>query len=233
MTDDIVNDSSDVNVLKEHAAAIRRACRAFEADGKSQLEHAFAGGKHVIAAQDRIGRGLRAWLKDHQLSKTLAYDFMLLARNEESVRSSGHSSVAAALRMLRKANGRSKKTKNRSAPDQISLWKRANDEERRAFLDAIGVDDFRQAMSLNFYRRLRDLVRVEKVESTTSGKGSMLLKKGLSHIKSADKDDTSEAERASNAHEAFNCLRALLKLAEGDPHRVSIGFDSAKKKAAA
>ena len=187
-------------------------------------------GKHVIAMQERIGRGLRHWLRERGLSKTDCYDFALLARNEQSVRSSGHTSVAAALRMLRKSSGRTSKTKAKSKPEQISWWKRASDTERTVFLDTVGVDELRQAMSLSLYRQLRDLLRVEKTESTPSGKGSMLLKKGLSHLKAADKPDASEAERVSNLHEARNCFRAILKVADNHPHRVHLGLDAAKQK---
>ena len=230
MPEDIATNPSDVNVLEDHAEAIKREWCAYHAAGQNRLEHAFAAGHHLIAVQERIGRGLRAWLKDYGLNQSGLYDFMLLARHEESVRSSGHSSVAAALRMLRKASGSSAKAKAKSKPDQISWWKHASATERTAFLDAIGVGDFRQAMSLGFYRELRDLVRVEKIESTPSGKASMLMKKGLSHIKTADKAEASEAERLSNLNEAYSCLRALLKLADGDPHRVHLGLDAAKQK---
>jgi hypothetical protein len=201
MSEDITTDSYNVNVLEERAAAIKREWRAYHAAGQSRLEHAFAAGHHLVAVQERLGRGLRGWLKDHGLNKTDCYDFMLLARHEESVRTSGHSSVAAALRMLRKSSGSTGKAKAESKPDQASLWKRMSAAERTAFLDDVGVDDFRLAMSFNFYRQIRDLVRVEKVESTPSGKGTALAKTALSHIKAADKADASEAERLSNLNE--------------------------------
>jgi hypothetical protein len=231
--DDIVTPASSVNVLEEHAVAIKNGCRAFHDMGQNRIDIALAVGKHVIAVQERIGRGLRAWLKEWGLNKTDCYDFMLLARNEESVRSSGHSSVAAALRMLRKSSGSPRKAKEaKSQPDGISWWKRASDPERTGFLDGVGISDFRQAMSLTFYRQLRDLVRVEKIDSTPSGKGTRLLKKALSHLKAADKPEMNEIERTGNLNEACSSLRAILKVANGDPHCVNLGFDAAKSKKA-
>ena len=159
---------------------------------------------------------------------------MLLARNEESVRSSGHCSIAAALRMLRAKSGKTPRSKAAKPNETLTRhWKRESEAARTEFLDEIGIDEFRLAMSLTFYRRLRDRVRVEKVESDPSGKGTTLLKKALSHIRAADASTTSETAAAADIHEAINCLRALLKTVGNDPNSAVFGISAAAKKKAA
>jgi hypothetical protein len=67
------------------------------------------------------------------------------------------------LRMLRAKSGKTPSSKAAKPKETLARhWKRENELARTAFLDDIGIDQFRLAMSLTFYRRLRDLVRVEK-----------------------------------------------------------------------
>jgi hypothetical protein len=226
--DNIVADAAAVK-LEEEAAIIQRECAAADAAGLSRLAHAIEAGKHALKVRNYIKRGFRSWLHAHDLKKTTLYDYMLLAEHEERVRSSGHSSIASALRMLRTRSN----TSNRTTKAKESLarhWKREKELARTAFLDEIGIDEFRLSMSLTFYRRLRDLVRVERVESDPSGKGTTLLKKALSHIRAADASNTSETAAAADIHEAANCLRALLKTLGNDPNSAVFGISAAAKK---
>jgi hypothetical protein len=170
MVDNIASEPQSVNVLEEHAAAIKRECCAFNAAGQSRLEHAIAAGKHVIAVQERIGHGLRRWLREYGLNKTDCYDFMLLARNEESVRSSGHTSIAAALRMLRAKSVESNKSNKKSdgSPLSRAAWTKATIGERQRFLDSLGVDSFCEALSSAFRTELKRRVAGQQAAETTA-----------------------------------------------------------------
>jgi hypothetical protein len=110
---EIIADTPKVN-LEQLAAEIRLACVAVEEAGRCALDRAIAAGKRLLQVKECIDRGLRQWLKQHGFNKTDCYDFMLLARNEESVRSSGHSSIAAALRILRAKSSHPNRSSNKT-----------------------------------------------------------------------------------------------------------------------
>jgi hypothetical protein len=159
--------SSDVN-LEQLADEIRLDCVAVEEAGRCALDRAITAGKRLLKVRECIGRGLRQWLQQHGLSKTVCYDFILLARNEESVRSPGHSSVAAALRMLRaKSSRKASKPKAKSLLTK-ALWIAAGIEERRRFLDSIGVNSFCEAFSPPFRAELRRRVGGQRAAMTSA-----------------------------------------------------------------
>jgi hypothetical protein len=232
--DNIVADAAAVK-LGEEAEIIRRECAAADEAGLCRIDHAIEAGKHANRVKDCIPRRFRRWLGDNGLKRSTVDDYMLLARNEESVRSSGHSSIAGALRMLRAKSGKTPHNKAAKPKETLARhWRRENELARTTFLDEIGIDEFRLAMSLTFYRGLRDLVRVEKVEGDPSSRGTTLLKKALSHIRAADTLDTSQTAAAADISEAAACLRALLKTLGNDPNNAIFGISvAAKKKAAA
>jgi hypothetical protein len=107
--------------LQEEAAAIRREFDAANTAGRTRLEHALAAGHRLLRVNDYLKRGprqkggLRDWLRQHGFNKSDAYDFMLLARNAETARNSGHSSIHATLQMLRAKVGNSGKSKKSGA----------------------------------------------------------------------------------------------------------------------
>jgi hypothetical protein len=165
----IVTDTIHGN-LDEEAVIIQRECAAADAAGHARLDHAIEAGKHLLLVHNEIGRGFRAWLQAHGLKKTLAYDYILLAQHEESVRSSGHSSIAAALRMLRaksdKKPGKSKKKSNPTgSPLTKASWTKATHNEQQRFLDAVGVDAVLGAISFAFRAELKRRVAGQQAAS--------------------------------------------------------------------
>jgi hypothetical protein len=224
---DIDIAAADVK-LEEEAAIIRRECDAVDIAGLNRIEHAIEAGKHALKVNDCIPRRFRRWLKENGLKKSTIYDYMMLARHEKSVRSSGHSSIQAALRMLRKSSASN--TTSKPKESLAKHWKREQESARTEFIDEIGIDQFRMAMSLTFYRRLRDLVRAEKADSNPDNKGTILLKKALSHIRAADAPGASETAAVADISEAAGCLRMLLKALGNDPTNAIFGISSAAKK---
>jgi hypothetical protein len=194
MSAHIVNETSKVN-LDQLATEIRREFAAAHEAGRSRVDHAIAAGKHLLKVKESINRGLRRWLEQHNFNKTDCYDFMLLARHEESVRSSGHCSVAAALRMLRTKSGgpqRSNKSNKRGgSPLSKAAWTKATIDERRRFLDSIGVNSFCEALSFAFRAELKRRVAGQQAAATSalSETVAAAIRQALSFQKSAtDKD---------------------------------------------
>jgi len=188
MTSHIGNSASKVN-LDDLAAQIRRECDAAIEAGRVRIDHAIAAGKHALEAQERVGRGFRRWLQLHQLRKSTVYDYMLLARSEGSVRSSGHSSIAAALRMLRGKPKKAAEPKSKS-PLSKAIWSAATIEERRRFLDSIGVNELCAAISPAFRTELRRRVGGQQAARTSALGGTLAaaFRQALSLQKSAAKD---------------------------------------------
>jgi hypothetical protein len=221
--------------LDEEAAIIQRECAAADLAGLDRINHAIEAGKHGNKVNECIPRRFRRWLKQNGLKKSTMYNYMLLARYEESVHRCGHTSIHAALCMIRKQTPSNKQPKDKET--LVKHWKRESEAARTEFLDEIGIDEFRLAMSLAFYRRIRDLVRVEKATSNPDSKGTMLLKKALSHVRTADAPGASETAVAADLAEAMVCLRMLLRTLRNDPTNAVFGISAAtatkKKKAAA
>jgi hypothetical protein len=149
--------ASEIDLEKE-AAAIKHELDGVENCGRFDVSRAIAVGHHLLKVKPYIKRGFRRWLEKHGLKKTDCYDYMLLAKNEESVRSSGHSSVAAALRMLRVKSGRGSSSSKAKKPNETLAqhWKREKESVRAAFLDQIGVQGFLEAISPAFRQELCD-----------------------------------------------------------------------------
>jgi hypothetical protein len=177
--------------LEQLAAEIRLDCVAVEEAGRCALDRAIAAGKRLLQVKEHIDHGFRQWLKQHGFNKTNCYDFMLLARNEESVRSSGHISIAAALRMLRAKSGRNRSSnktyKSNGSPLTKAAWNKATIAERRQFLDAIGVDSVLEAVSFAFRAELKRRVAGQQAAkvSALSEHIAAAIRQALSCQKSA------------------------------------------------
>ena len=193
---EIIADNPAVN-LEQLAAEIRLDCTAVEEAGRCALDRAIAAGKRLLQVKEHIDHGFRQWLKQHGFNKTDCYDFMLLARNEKSVRSSGHSSIAAALRVLRASNrsnrSSNKTNKSNGSPLTKAAWNKATIDERRQFLDAIGVDSMLEAVSFAFRTELKRRATGQKAAkaSALSEHIAAAIRQALSCQKSAkDNKDT-------------------------------------------
>ena len=189
---EIIANNPAIN-LEQLAAEIRLDCTAVEEAGRCALDRAIAAGKRLLQVKECIDRGFRQWLKQHGFNKTNCYDFMLLARNEASVRSSGHSSIAAALRMLRAKSGHSNQSSNKpnksnGSPLTKAAWKKATIAERRQFLDAIGVDSVLEAVSFAFRAELKRRVAGQQAAKTSalSEHIAAAIRQALSCQKSAE-----------------------------------------------
>ena len=123
--ENMATNTATIN-LEEELTTIRCACAAADAAGRDQIEHAIKAGRHFILVRDHIGHGFRGWLHKYGLKKTVAYDYILLAENEESVRRAGHISLRAALRALPAKSGKpNKTTKPNSSPTGSPFTKAA------------------------------------------------------------------------------------------------------------
>jgi hypothetical protein len=138
---DIVNDT-----LAELVEKIRFEIGEAETAGRSRVEHAITAGRYIKEVQQRVGRGLKGWLAEHALNRATAYNYMLLAENAESVYRARHSSIRAALKMLRGKPSKSA-DKSEKPPHGRDAWLKMAPQERRKFLDTISKA-VRQALSL-------------------------------------------------------------------------------------
>jgi hypothetical protein len=242
MSHNIVAGITNVN-LDEEAAIITRECAAADATGHRRIEHAIEAGIHFVIVRDCIGRGLRAWLQKHGFRKTSCYDYMLLAENAESVRSSGHFSIVAALRMLRKKSGKpTKSSKPRSksgssksdgSPLSKASWTKATVEERRRFLDGIGANSLCEALSFAFRSELKRRIAGQQTAATSSLNETIAagIRQALSLQKIAKPKDTPAMGVAS----ALNAINNKLTAAGFDLNNLtSVVIDPAatQKKAA-
>ena len=180
------NDITSVKIdLQEEAAAIRRESDAANTAGRTRLEHALAAGHRLLTVDEYLKRGfhqkggLRDWIRQHGFNKSDAYDFMLLARNAETARNSGHSSIYATLQMLRTKIRQLRQVEKIGrlplVPQQGRLRPRATVQERQEFLATIGANSICTALSstlrAEFKRRVADQQR-----ATTSALGQTVAK---------------------------------------------------------
>jgi hypothetical protein len=142
--------------LHAEANEIRREFDAANTAGRTRLEHGIAAGFRLLKVDEYLKRGprqkggFRDWLRQHGFNKADAYDFMLLARNAETARNSGRSSIHATLQTLRAKvgnSGKSKKSGASGSPLSKAAWTKATVQERQEFLDTIGADSICTALS--------------------------------------------------------------------------------------
>jgi hypothetical protein len=234
MAKNIVHEAADVNV-EELAVRIRDELTAAETAGRTALAHGIIAGKYCLQAHDQIGRGFRRWLEQHGLKKTTCYDFMKLARHEESVRRSGHSSIAAALRMLRTKAGKPSKSKKSGTGSPLSkaAWTEATLGERQKFLDAIGADALCETLSLTLRAELRR--RVAGQQAAMASSLNETVAKGIRQALSLQKVAKPKDAPAMGVAAALNAVNNKLTSAGLDLNNLTIRLDQAatQKKAAA
>jgi hypothetical protein len=121
--------------------------------------------------------GFRDWLRQHGFNKADAYDFMLLARNAETARNSGHSSIHATQMLRAKVgnSGKSKKSGASGSPLSKAAWTKATVQERQEFLDTIGADSICTALSFTLRAELKRRV-ADQQRATTSALGETVAK---------------------------------------------------------
>jgi hypothetical protein len=235
MTADIVHEIDDVN-LPDLAAKICYECDAVELADRTALDHAIAAGKFAAQAHKLIDRGFRRWLHQYGLKKSTIYDYMKLAQHETSVRSSGHSSIAAALRALRAKSGNSKRSSKSTRTTGSALtkaaWTKATPDERRLFLDAVGADSICAALSFTLRAELRRRVAGQQ-RATTSILGETVTKafrQALSLQKVSKPKDTPAIGIAC----ALNAINNKLAAADLDLNNIVIVIDpiATQKRAA-
>jgi hypothetical protein len=146
------------------------------------LDHAIAAAHHLNRARDLLPPkhpgGFRGWMEAHGLKKTQCYSYMKLAANEASVRTSGHTSIIAALKALSRAKPRKPKSESPRALTKAA-WVNATSDERREFLDAIGVDEILEAMSGEFGHKLRARVPVPTITAQKKKRKAAMADKRL------------------------------------------------------
>jgi hypothetical protein len=233
---DIKVPPADTQDLAELARRIREAHRAVHSAGAALLHHAMAAGDALITAQAKVTGNWKRWLRENCfLSVRTAFVYVQLAHHRTVIEAerAGDLSLRAALRLIAKPRGEAKKAA-KNQPTLLDYWKRASDSERTAFLDHVGVDGIRIAASLDFFRKLQERVRVEKVNSSPDASITSLISKALSHIAAADDPKSSDPVTAGNINEALNSMRAVLKklgASQHTYHDISVGISARKARA--
>jgi hypothetical protein len=225
MISDIVRETLAVN-LDVLAVKIRDECAAAEMADRTALDHGINAGKHCIRVHKQIGRGFRSWLEQHGLKKTTCYDFMKLAEHEECVRRSGHSSIAAALRMLRATAGKpdkSKKANASSLPLSKASWTKATVQERQNFLDAIGADSLCAALSFTLRAELRR--RVAGQQRATASPLNGTIAKAIRQALSLQRTTRPRDMPAAGVAAALNAINDKLEGAGFDLNNITIIID--------
>jgi hypothetical protein len=233
-----VHDTTDVN-LDQLAAKIREECAAADMAGRAALDHGISAGKYCLQVRKQIGRGFRGWLQQHGLKKTTVYDFIKLAEHEESVRRSGHSSIAAALRMLRGKTSKSSsfsESTNKSGTNSSltkAAWTKATPDERQKFLDDIGADSICGALSFALRAELRR--RVAGQQRATTSALSETIAKAIRQALSLQKVTKPKDSPAPGVVSALNAINNKLEAAGLDLNNVTVVIDpiaTQKSKAA-
>jgi hypothetical protein len=218
------------------AQQIREAHSAVQKAGAALLHHAMAAGDALITAQVKVTGNWKTWLREHCfLGVRTALIYVRLARHraiiEAELGRAGDLSLRAALRLITKPKTAGESKKKTTELSLIDHWKRAASTERTVFLDAIGIEGIRKAASLDFFRKLQERARVEKVESNPDASITSLICKALSHVVTADAPQTSDPVAAGNINEALNSLRAVLKklgTIQHTYHDISVGISAGK-----
>jgi hypothetical protein len=236
----IADEFSEVNLL---AARIREECAAIDAEGaavemasRAALEHAFVAGEHAIQARAKIGCGFRKWLADHGLKKSAIYNYIRLAEHKATVQSSGHFSIAAALRMLCAKSGNSGKSgksrkSNVDSPLSKAAWTKASLEERREFLVAVGADALCKALSFTLRAELSR--RVAGQRRATSSALDETLSKAIRQALSLQKSAKSKDGPAMGVAAALNAINNKLTSVGMDLNDISVAIDPITTRKAA
>jgi hypothetical protein len=228
-------NAQDLSTL---AKTIRDEDRAVRVAGGALLHHAMNAGDALIAAQEKVSGNWKSWLRENCfLSVDTALVYQRLARHREQIEAeaerAGNLSLRAALRLIAKRRSGEQKEKEAAELSLVDHWKRASSSERTIFLDALGVDEIRKTASLDFFRKLQERVRVEKVNSNPDALITDLFTKALSHIVTADAPSASKPVEDGNINEAVASLRAVVKklgAIQRTYHDISVGVSAARAK---
>jgi hypothetical protein len=149
----LITDPTSVKNLDDLAAKIRNAHAAVGHAARDVLEHALNAGDALLKAKAAVphGRWL-PWLKSEcDLSDRHAERYMLLAQNRVTLAANSTRvsdlSLRSALCLLKKPSKLEmsssakppKKTKSATSLDALGWWSTASLEERRHFLDGVGL----------------------------------------------------------------------------------------------
>jgi hypothetical protein len=230
---------TDTQDLPALAKTIRDEHHAVQAAGGALLHHAMNAGDALTAAQEKVSGNWKSWLRENCfLSVHTALVYQRLARHrkqiEAQVERAGDLSLRAALRLIAEPRSGEKTKKKATDLSLIDHWKRTPATERTIFLDAIGIDGIRKAASLDLFRKLREQVRIEKVNSNPDASITNLICKALSHVVAADAPQTSKPVADGNINEALNSLRAALKklgVLGRTYHEISVEIPTGKARA--
>jgi hypothetical protein len=229
--------STDTQDLPTLAKIIRNEHRAVHSAGAALLHHAMAAGDALITAQAKVAGNWKLWLRENCfLGVRTALIYVRLARHRAVIEAElgrvGDLSLRAALRLIAEPRSGEKTKKKTAELSLIDYWKRAPATERTIFLDAIGIDGIRRAASFDLFRKLRDQLRIDRVDSDPNTMITNLLRKALSHIAIADAPQTSGPVAAGNVAEALNSLRGVVKklsVTDHDYHDIEVGIARAAR----
>jgi hypothetical protein len=213
------------NDLADLAEKIRTSIQAGALAAANFLEHAMAAGDALIAAKAMIGHG--GWLKflrDCDLSDDRAEKYMCVGRGRAELNSARarNLSLAAALRFLKPKSSPSGKKAKKAAPSVLRplAWSEAAPEERRRFLDAVGLLPLLQALPPAWCAKVRERTRSN---SPLSGKVAKALKSALSFASL-----NTDADRAS-AVASLLAINGLLASQRYNLHDIEIRITATAK----
>jgi hypothetical protein len=139
--------------LEQLAERVRTALKGVTLAGTNLLEHALAAGDALLAAKEAAGHGnWLAWLKrECDLSEDKAERYMQIARGRAKLEANSarlrNLSLSNALRVIKKSEPPGSKSsrpaaktkKHATSLDALGWWSGASLEERRHFLEGVGV----------------------------------------------------------------------------------------------
>jgi hypothetical protein len=152
---DIVHATPDVKMdLAALTVAVCRHHKQVGATNGTALDAAMACGDALILVRDKIKiphGGWKTWLKSCSLQDRTARRYIQLANGRRIIESkrSSTTDIAGALRLLgNNARSSDGKTKNLTKPPALSslAWSEASVEQRRHFLDGVGLSGILEAM---------------------------------------------------------------------------------------
>jgi hypothetical protein len=213
------------NSLADLAEKIRTSIRAGALAAANFLEHAMAAGDALIVAKTKVGHG--GWLKflrDCDLGDDRAEKYMTVARGRAELNSARarNLSLSAALRLLKPKSSPSGKKAKKATPLVLNslAWSMASPEERRRFLDAIGLMPLLEALPPAWCAKVRERTRSN---SPLSEKVTKALKAALSHANSKTGSDQASAIASLNA------INALLASQGHDLHDLNVRISMTAK----
>jgi hypothetical protein len=173
--------SQDEITLEGLARRIRDGLVAARKDRCNALHHDLAVGDALNAAQSCVSTGWKRWLREHCfLSVRTAMLYQQLARHraeiEAEIERVGELSLRAAMRLITKPSPRGDRSPPKPALNSAA-WARATPEERRRFLEAIGLLPLLSALPPAWRNEIEQ--RARRKSAATSSKLNDTLTKAL------------------------------------------------------